>query len=469
MTAITSSHEFNSPSASPASLKKFFEDVAPVLDATKYCSMHYIGRVENNDIIIEKARLRLINTSSVSERTFHEFEIAAGEFNIADYGIDPYSAINSLVNGCMISPHGKLIFASDPGQNIEVKYDDIHLEGLQNQNRLSVMTLRGENSALQSRQPQVDWLLRAASTPYFSLQELAFDFNCGLLDDKNTVIDIIADNTLFIDNQSEINENTAHLWVRMAKQLNTDDVTLGYRLLVNGKVIDRKYVLGSQFRWETDKDVLRGNIRITVPSGSIMQCFANYRDIARHFYWVGDPTIAQNTRRSIFEIFDGGLDILQDFLFRDHTKGRDARDFETGIAWLLWLLGFSVLHLGKNEKTRDAADLIATTPKGDYVVVECTTGLLKAEHKVASLVERATKIRKRLASSGNSYLRVLPVIVTSRTRDEIAAEIDQTRALGVVVVTREDITDSLGRTLLIPNANDIFEESMESVYEKEIR
>ena len=87
------------------------------------------------------------------------------------------------------------------------------------------------------------------------------------------------------------------------------------------------------------------------------------------------------------------------------------------------MLGFSVIHFGGTPKTSDAPDLIAVTPQGHYAIIECTTGLLKAANKLPHLVERAEKTRQALIASGHGYLRVLPIIVTNKRRDEVKADL----------------------------------------------
>jgi hypothetical protein len=89
----------------------------------------------------------------------------------------------------------------------------------------------------------------------------------------------------------------------------------------------------------------------------------------------------------------------------------------------LWLLGFSVAQLGGTPRTQDAADIIATTPNGHFAVIECTTGLLKADNKLPLLHDRAQAVRRALESSAHNQLRVLPVIVTTKSREEIKPDL----------------------------------------------
>lgn len=200
-----------------------------------------------------------------------------------------------------------------------------------------------------------------------------------------------------------------------------------------------------------------------VPAASVLHCIASYESIAQNHFWVADPTRFANARRVVYELADNKLEILTEFLTRTQTKGRDARDLETATAWLLWMLGFSVAHLGATARTQDAIDLVATTPNGHFAVVECTTGLLKAENKLARLVERAESVRQRLLESNNRHLRVLSVIVTSMTRAQVAADIEAAERLKVLVVTRENLEQGPTQTLAPPNADQIFEEAEQTV------
>lgn len=97
------------------------------------------------------------------------------------------------------------------------------------------------------------------------------------------------------------------------------------------------------------------------------------------------------------------------------------------------------------------------------VLVECTTGHLKAETKLAKLVERAQTIRRRLDASGNRHIRLLPVIVTALGRDEVKADSDQAQQLGVVVAAREDLSDALGQTIMLQNPDLMFSQAEDSL------
>ena len=98
-------------------------------------------------------------------------------------------------------------------------------------------------------------------------------------------------------------------------------------------------------RQDNDFILYQGSIEIDIPSGAVLHCFANYADEAHQHYWVRDPSTVQNPRRAVHQVFDDKMEILYELL-KSQVKGRDARDFESAIAWILWMLGFNVTHLG---------------------------------------------------------------------------------------------------------------------------
>lgn len=124
-----------------------------------------------------------------------------------------------------------------------------------------------------------------------------------------------------------------------------------------------------------------GTCKLKIPEGAVLQCFALYEGFAQHQGWIADPKNHLNPCRvASLEEFDDKLGILRDYLFEEQKQRREARDFEFGVAWLMWMLGFSVAQAGGTPRTSDSPDIIGATPKGNVVVVECTTRLRAAIH-----------------------------------------------------------------------------------------
>jgi Holliday junction resolvase len=210
--------------------------------------------------------------------------------------------------------------------------------------------------------------------------------------------------------------------------------------------------------------ILKGTCSIDVSPRSVLHCIASYAGQAHQFYWVHDPTTVQNARRAVYLAFDDKMEILADYL---KIQGkRDARDFENAIAWVLWMLGFSVSNIGGTPRTSDAPDLIATTPKGHFLIIECTTGILKTDNKLSNLIDRAEKVRKMLSATGNDHFRVLPVIVTNKTREEIKGDLEQAQNAGVFVGTSDGFADLLNLTNVISDPDLLFERAERKVAEE---
>ncbi len=183
----------------------------------------------------------------------------------------------------------------------------------------------------------------------------------------------------------------------------------------------------------------------------------SYAGHAQHYWWISDPSSAQNARRVAYGVFDPKLEYLAEVLSRTSSKGHNARELESVVGWLLWMLGFSVIQLGAAPKMQDAADLIATVPSGHIAVIEVTTGTLKAEHKLALLHDRAQEVRRGLEASGARHVRVLTVMVTSQPKADVEVDLEPAEKLGILVMTREDLEAGLQRTTVNHDPDKIFE------------
>jgi hypothetical protein len=145
------------------------------------------------------------------------------------------------------------------------------------------------------------------------------------------------------------------------------------------------------------------------------------------------------------------------------SRSPNADEFEASVANLLWILGFSVMHLGDIDRTTNAADILAATPNGNILVVECTVGLPKSD-KVGVLDARVKAVRQNLAASGNGHLRVLAVLVTARPLEEVKSRREEMLKDGVLLLTRDDFKPSVDRTMLYPDADRVFEQAAAQLY-----
>ncbi len=303
----------------------------------------------------------------------------------------------------------------------------------------------------------MDWEIKAATPPYDGVQEVAREYGLDAISGDIISVGIVAYNVAVVDAaNSKVEGTTANVQVLLAGNLPTDRAEVTYRTYVLGVVNERGTISGSSMDWTEGEGFRRGRFVFDVANASVLNCTVSYDGIGQSHWWMFDPAKAQNARRAVYEVFDPKLQNLQAIIANAQTRGQDARNLEAAVAWLLWMLGFSAAHLGAMPKSQDAPDLLMITPTGHFAVIECTTGLLKAENKVALLHARTQSVRRGLDASNNKFQRVLPVIVTSRSKDEIAPDIETAEKLGIYIVTREGLEQAIPQTMYQPNADQTY-------------
>ena len=317
-------------------------------------------------------------------------------------------------------------------------------------------------------QPESDWLLKAADAPYDSVQELAVDYGLGGLRSDRALLEVVARTAIEVLAESAVTGTRASVGIWMASSLDRTQAKLGFRVVHQGRVARRDAIRGSDLTW-SDRDLaVVGTGGIDVPAGSVVQCVASYAGEAHHVQWRADPATFLNPRAAILSLVDPSNSLMQAYLHPDvPRRGKVADDFETAIAWLLWALGFSVASFGTHPKTRETFDVIATTPRGDFLVAECTLGLLRAEGKLSRLAARTVNVRESLAASNMKHLRVLPVIITAMTSEQVAADAGPAADLGVLVVTREDLDEVQNELIRFPDADSLFERGLRAVQDRQ--
>ena len=323
------------------------------------------------------------------------------------------------------------------------------------QMRLCALIVRGREVATVFDSQHLDWEMRAATPPYLSFGELLSEFGLSV-SSGYTSFEAYHTSPLLVDtNQSSLSGSDLRVTLRLERGLSIEEVQLALVGIKAGEAAVRNTFLGKELTWAQDGEIQLGTLDWTAPRGRAIQAVAIFRGVAFHYWWLVDPLQIPNTRKAVYEVVDPDLLILRDFMVASGPKG-SARDLESAVAWLLWMLGFSVAHLGTNTKTQDAVDILATTPSGNFALVECTTGVISTDKKVANLLSRKAVVLERLARASHNQVRVLPVLVTSKGRDEVAQEIGPAQQRGVLVLTREDLVEMLNRADVLPDADDLY-------------
>lgn len=424
----------------------------------------FIARRQGEQFIISQGSVRIATgPSEVPASHFQSENIRAGYYDLTELGLSIEDVLAQLLSGSIQTPHGVLHFPSAVSGNYPISFEPFHSAGIENQSRLNVLRIKGAQQNLNQQIEILNWELRGGKSPYDNVQELMNEYKLGLLRADDISVEFIAFNVTVVEFASKVEGSKAYPRMRLAHGLDTKLAMLGYRAVMRGNVLKRGSISGEDLVWKNEEFYQVGESEIDIPVNSALQCFASYAGTVQHFGWLADPMASQNPRRAVYEAFDPGLIVLKDILAKAQGRGSQTKDFEAGLAWLFWMLGFSVAHLGGVPRTQDAADLVLVTPKGSFAIIECTTGLLKAENKMALLNDRAHAARQRLNASDNSHVRMLPVMITSKTREEVKADLDQAEKLGILVLTKDNFESAITRTLVLPDPDLLLEEGFQAV------
>lgn len=445
------------------SIETFFASIKDWGEAIGQPSFAYVALKKTDGFELLQARLIFgARTPFAPLSSFACENVRAGHFLLTDVNLGAEDFLAEALKGVIHTPQGDIRFSGNPSGQYGGYYQPFHNDGLPSNERIGVLTVLGGNPELQQLQPGLDWELKGAAEPYDNLQELMSHYRVGVLRTDVITIEAVALGIIAVDLSTMVRGTECEFAVRLSPDADPAKASVTYRVMSGGQV-ERGKISGETMDWVLASDgVRRGSTKIQVPSAAVVQVYASYCGTVFHQGWIADPTTAQNPRRASYEAFDPKLTGLADLLAKPPGKG-NARDLEAGVAWLLWMLGFSVSHLGQTPKLQEAPDLLVTTPQGHFAVVECTTGPLKTDNKLPLLIERSEIVRDRLAASNNQHLKVLPVIVTSKRRVEVRADIEQAERLGVLIITAEILVATLSRTLVRSDADEIFLEGERAV------
>ncbi len=444
--------------------KKFLESISAFEPAYSFQTFGFVAIEVDRQYLLVRGELSLgVVPSRLPPKKFKHSSIIAGRFLLGECNLSLAPFLESIFEGEIKTPFGKIVTKFGDRPDLSTFFQPYHYTGPQKNMRVNHLSISGSNLSQYKNNLHIDWNLRAANPPYSSLQDLLLDF--GIIDGSSSIsaIDVYGDNVAFVRQDSKVHNDVAILNVVLANNLNTSLMALGLIKHVNGNVEERCCISGNEFEWKECNGMLIGAKQIPVKRSTVLEVFASYAEIAQTHSFIFDPDAVPNTRRVAYEAFDPQLEGMKELLQQTNKRGQNARDFESSVAWLLWMHGFNVAHLGATGLTQDAVDLICETPNGNLAVVECTTGILKSESKLSLLIERTEKLSKHLEGSGNINRRILPILITNKNRDAVKADLEPARQHGVVVLTCEDIERLVQNTILLPRPNDLFREAEESL------
>lgn len=446
-------------------INKFKELLRKWINIYKWQEISYIAINTLEGPILVSGRILFDTSKTASPFKFESEHIVAGREVLEVSTEEIQEIVESAIAGKLSIYEYSIPLAPEDTRRYSFYFDPSYHPPIQFGPRFPSLQIQGEqrhrliskigNTAL------LDWELQAADTPFYNLDELLTNIGLpGLLQlGDSTRLEVVVRWPGMIVHTSTIEKGNGWIQCQAASGIDVKEMKLGYKILLPTS-IERGHLLGDDIKWEKDGDFQIGTANIEVGDAPLIQVFLSYKGELLHSWWVSDPQKHLNLRYAIYETFDDGAKLLNQFLLEPK---RDSEQFEIGFSILLNLLGFSTSHHGLIPKLQEGPDILAITPGGKIAIVECTTGLLDEKDKLAKLVQRTTLIRDKLKVSGYGHILIQPVIVTALTRDNVSAHIEEANKHKIVIVCREDIDALLKQIALPPDADVLYQQAVQTI------
>ena len=299
-----------------------------------------------------------------------------------------------------------------------------------------------------------DTLLRLANPPFDGLDDVAGWLGLKVTGHVQPAISIAihpaAD--LLLDT-CKLKDNRLTLAIEAVPHLDLRAISVMVREAPGAGVETRKR-LSENIVWTQDGDKRRGDLTSDLKNAhtALVMLVVGKHTVRRH--WFGDPTKAPNHRLSTMNHFDHDLRKLVDAL---RGNSNQQNEFEKAVASLLFLLGFTVGAPSEGE----APDLIAVTPAGRLLLVECTVSVKDIHTKMGKLVDRRESLRNAQGSA-NAMSEPIAILVCKAPRAGIANAADAKKH-GVILWAGEQIQEGIVRAVVPNNPDEIMERALESL------
>jgi len=229
---------------------------------------------------------------------------------------------------------------------------------------------------------------------------------------------------------SNLANNRFRLTVHAHRNFDPSKLDVAIRVVPGNGIRGRTHIT-SEFVWETEaNEILVGRLDRELSDADSVLVMIQIGGVTARRQWFLDPVKPRNVRFLATQLFDQELKMLKQSVL----ESTDSRRFETGVASLLFLLGFSP----SVSLETDSPDLIVATPSGRLAIVECTTRIADFPSKLGKLVDRRGKLSKALAESSHNNT-VTAVLVCSLPADQIAANVVQVQSHQVISITRSEL------------------------------
>lgn len=419
-------------------------------------SIAYLGLKSEGDLLLLDAFIKFnpIPFTDFDPISVETEEIIAGQVELSSL---PKAKLEKLLKmfiaGQLETIHGTLKLAHSGKLtyfteliNRENWFSDLHLKVIgETQNLTSPTTLTKIDNSLRCATPPFDGLTDLCR--WLSLNE-PYNTQSSITLRANPPVDLIL-------NECSLVSGRLKLVIRAVWNLNLDDIFLSIRP-VPGRTNTRAFIQ-QDISWKRyAKGIKEGVIELDLGNvDAVLVVLMIKKSLVRR-NWFEDPSRAVNYRLIATQAFDKDLKELKQALFPDGNK---SREFEKAVATLFYIFGFNQIQ----PLATDGPDIIASTPRGQIIVVECTLKISDAHTKFGKLVQRRGAVVDALKQAGHSTRKVIAILVCPLTKDQIP-DIDSKEwsENKILLLTKPDIEELLLRTRSIIDPDDLLDEAVNS-------
>jgi hypothetical protein len=334
--------------------------------------------------------------------------------------------------------HDMMLILPRGGANYQYKSEMAHRDRWFSEAHLQVI---GRSSATlpSDELGLIDDALRASSPPFDGLSDvsswLGLKAPMSASDLPTISIRVNPPVDIIID-QCRLSEDRLQVTLHAHPQFDVGRVRLAVRALP-GKGLSGRLQVSDRISWGSVQNGRReGVVQVSVAEADNVLVILMIGDTTIRRRWFIDPARARNQRLLAVQQFDKDLRMVRHALFESTNPSK----FETGVAALLFLLGFS----STVQLETDSPDLLAATPAGRLVVIECTTRIADVASKVGKLVDRRGALLKALQASGHAA-QVVAILACRLPKDQIAVHGETMRSHNTILVAAEELTAGLER------------------------
>lgn len=439
----------------PMPALKFLEAIRPWQHAYTHNTFTYVTMQSDGNDVLVRGRLALRAFAPPSRRGRTRSTLFSADE--VDVGVTQPLALEALLSA-VASGEGFLLGQDTvrllQGPSVQVHHERLTHDEPAVHGYVHRLTIDGVSRWPLLANLDVEFEHDLGAHGFRSIEELVDDYGFKLSSRDCLSVEVIAEPVARIDRASKLSRRTAHVQVELASAISPDAVSLTIVGSPGGDRHERvrRRVSGNQITWEHGGRSV-GRCAIELPHHVIASCRVTISNALHdELRLINDAS--PNRRRVLVELADPGLKRLREPLINPRNE-EERREFEPGIAALLYMLGFDSVRIGAHKKLSDAADIFAMTASRAVLIVECTTEVLDPRGKLQKLLARVEGARVTLCETWPDLTanRIEGLLVVPRPAADLEVLMRTARQHGVLVLAREEIEHALEQTQFAADAD----------------